>query len=78
MPYSLPDGFPDTLSDDELENAVASLVTSLRGRYGYSVGLWLPELQLALVTVAISDQARRQLVSGSRIALCRSLQPLPR
>lgn len=69
MPYNLPEGFPNNLSDDELEKVVESLVAALREQYGDNVGGWLPELQLALMTVAISDQGRRQLVSGSRVAV---------
>lgn len=66
--YTLPEGFPHQLSDDEAEDALTSIVAVYRERYGDNVGLWLPELQLALMTVAISDQSRRQLVQGGRLA----------
>jgi len=70
MPYRLPSDFPQKLSDAELHATVTDIVTALRERYGgENVERWLPELQLALVTVAISEQSRRQLVAGSRIAV---------
>lgn len=69
MPYELPDSFPHGLSDRELGDSLTSILAAVRTRYGNEVGAWLPELQLALVTVAISDQSRRQLVTGSRIAI---------
>lgn len=69
MPYRLPTEFPNQLSGKELDAAVTNIVTNLRERYGDDVGTWLPELQLALVTVAVSEQSRRQLVSSSRIAI---------
>lgn len=66
----MPQGFPSELSDDELKDAVRDLVNDgLRDRYGDNVGSWLPELQLALLSVAVSDQARRELVGSSRIAI---------
>jgi hypothetical protein len=68
--YQLPEGFPYELSADELDDAVERIADSIRERYGgVPVADWLPELQIALVTLAISDQSRRQLVSGSRVAI---------
>lgn len=69
MPYLLPDGFPSDLTNADLDAVVGDLVDSLRARFGDEVGAWLPELQLALLTVAIGDQSRRQLIAGSRVAL---------
>jgi hypothetical protein len=41
----------------------------MRGRYGNNVVAWLPELQLGLISVTVSDQARRELVGSSRVAI---------
>jgi hypothetical protein len=76
MPYYLPDGFPHNLSDKEAEKALTSLVDVLQERYGDEVGGWLPELQLALVAVSLSDQSRRQLIKGGRIAFASLLVAL--
>lgn len=69
VPYSLPADFPNKLSGKELDAAVTDIVTALRKRYSDEVGAWLPELQLALVTVALAEQSRLQLLRGSRIAI---------
>jgi hypothetical protein len=69
VPYELPGGFPSSLSDEELAGVVSQVVGNIQERFGRDVSPWLPELQLALLSVAISDQSRRQLVAGSRIAL---------
>ena len=69
MAYKLPDGFPDKLSDEDLAQAVEDLRTALLERYSDDVGTWLPELQLALITTALTEQSRRQLRTGSLIAL---------
>ena len=66
--YQLPDGFPHKLTDDELDEALDSLLVAVRTRYGDAVGGWLPELQLALVTAALNEHTRRELDRGSRIA----------
>jgi len=67
-PYQLPEGFPDELSDAELLQATRGLIGAMRARYGAGVGEWLPELQLALLTLATTDRSRRQLVTAGRIA----------
>ena len=61
-------GFPSNLPDDKLDGIVEGLVAAMRGRFGARVDTWLPELQLALLTVAISEQSRRQLARASRVA----------
>jgi hypothetical protein len=66
MPYQLPDGFPHALSDDDLAGAVVDLNDSLRQRYGNQVGGWLPELQLALISAALSEQSRREVATSNR------------
>jgi hypothetical protein len=66
--YDLPEGFPHDLTDDELDDSVAAVMEAVQFRFGKNVQSWLPELQLALVTMALSEQSRRQLADGSRIA----------
>jgi hypothetical protein len=63
--YVLPEGFPNRLSDEELDTAVAELTAAATKITRTRV---LPELQLALVTAALSEQSRRELASSSRIA----------
>ena len=67
-PYELPENFPTALSDEELSAALTSLSGVLRQRYGNRVDEWLPELQLALLQVALSEQAHRELARSSRVA----------
>jgi hypothetical protein len=66
--YRLPEGFPHELSDDDLVESVESLMVALRDTYGDGVGKWLPELQIGLLTMALSEQSHRQLAGGSRLA----------
>jgi hypothetical protein len=67
--YELGEGFPSKLSDDELLAKGEEIVTAFRGIYGNRADTWLPELQLALLTVVISEQSRRQLARASLVAL---------
>ncbi len=66
--YDLPEGFPHHLTDQESRAALDQIMGVIRSRYGSDIGPWLPELQLALLSVGLTDQARRQLVKGGRIA----------
>lgn len=69
MPLPLQQGYPSKLSDDELEAFIPAVVDVLREQIpDGDVSRALPELGLALAIIGINDQARRQLVSGSRIA----------
>jgi hypothetical protein len=66
--YRLPDGFPNHLSEKELDNVLTQMSIALRQNYGDAVGKWLPELQLAILNTALSELARRELATSGKIA----------